>query len=245
MKRIFAIGGGEIRKNETLPIDKEIVIAANKQQPKLLFIPTASGDSIGYIKSVERLYREKLGCIVETLYLINGYTSTEEARERILSSDIIYVGGGNTKRMLTVWEQYSVDKALIEAYNKGIIMSGLSAGSICWFDSGHSDSNTIETGQKSPYITVKGLGLIQGIHCPHYNEGDRLETFHKKVYDTFKTGIAIDDLCAIDFMDNRFKILRASQASKAYKIYRTGTNLIREELKNDQNYRSLTQLFGK
>lgn len=244
MKRIIAIGGGEITDNETFNIDEKVVLAANKEVPKLLFIPTASGEPQGYIDSIQKIYGEKLGCEVKTLYLIEGKTSTDMAKEIILESDIIYVGGGNTKRMLEVWRQYSVDKALEEAYDKGVILSGLSAGSICWFNSGHSDSITYETGVKSPYIQVKGLGLISGLHCPHHNEDDRCQEFDKMVYLTGEIGIAIENNCAIDFYDDKYKIIKSNKSSKAYKIYRVGEKIIHKELTNTNEYKEISTLFS-
>ncbi|QUI25750.1 Type 1 glutamine amidotransferase-like domain-containing protein [Vallitalea pronyensis] len=241
---MIAIGGGEIRYDETLAIDKEIVLAANKEVPEILFIPTASGEPQGYVESIQKLYGQKLGCKVKTLYLLNNQTSSDEAREMILNTDIIYVGGGNTKRMLQVWKQYSVDKSLKEAYEKGVVLSGLSAGSICWFESGQSDSNTYEQGVKSPYIRLKALGLIPGLHCPHYNEDNRLEEFDKMVQESSEVGIAIENNCAIDFKSDEFRIIKSDKSSKAYRIYKVEDNLIHDELTNINEYKSIDRLFN-
>jgi len=124
MKRLFAIGGGELRLSETLEIDKKIVEASGKANPKLLFIPTASGEPIGYVESIQNIYGSILGCNVATLFLLDGKLTKEDIRRSILDSDIVYVGGGNTKLMMQVWRENEVDKVLIEAYEKGIILSG-------------------------------------------------------------------------------------------------------------------------
>ncbi len=170
---IFAIGGGEIKDLETFALDKKVVESTGKKNPKALFIPTASDEPQGYIDSFNYVYGEKLECSTDVLLLLEGKTSTEEARKRIMDADIIYVGGGNTRKMLQVWEKYEVDNSLKEAYESGKILSGLSAGSICWFKSGHSDSNSFDAENGWNYIRIEGINLIDAMHCPHYNEDIR------------------------------------------------------------------------
>ena len=157
MGKIVAIGGGEIgrpgTKIETLEIDTEIIKLTNKKNPKLLFIPTASNDSTGYYDVVKNYFGKKLGCDVSVLYLINETHTKKNIENKILSSDIIYVGGGNTLKMMTLWRKYEVDKILKKAYDNGIVMTGISAGSICWFNFGNSDSRKF-TSDSSKLIKV-------------------------------------------------------------------------------------------
>jgi dipeptidase E len=101
--------------------------------------------------------------------LIKEQPSKEQTRRKILSADIIYVGGGNTLQMMRVWRRLGIDKLLKKAYENGTVLCGISAGSICWFDSGHSDSMSFYSPKNWKYTNVRGLGLIRGIHCPHYN----------------------------------------------------------------------------
>lgn len=245
MKRIVAIGGGEIRLNETFEIDSQIVSAIQKSKPRVLFIPTASNEPDGYIQRINELYGTRLGCDVSTLFLIEGKTSKETARNMILSSDIIYVGGGNTKNMLKVWREYSVDDALKEAYEEGIVLTGLSAGSICWFESGHSDSNINDNGNDSSFIKLEALGLIQGIHCPHYNEKGRRTDFKKMILSTNEVGIALDNNCAIEFLDSNYRIIKSDIKAKAYKVYRSQGNIIEKELINTKEYKTIESLYIK
>ena len=134
MRKIIAIGGGEIGrpgvKNETLGIDREIIKLSGKENPKLLFIPTASGDALGYIESAQNHFGKKLGCKIDSLELIIKKYSKKEISDKILNSDIIYVGGGNTLKMMKVWRKFGVDALLEKAMKKGIDLSGLSAGSL-------------------------------------------------------------------------------------------------------------------
>ncbi len=168
-KAIVAIGGGEIRTRRTAAIDREIIRLSSKKNPKLLFIPTASSDSERYWKHVQDYFGKFLKCKTDVLFFIKEQPSTEQIRRKILSADIIYVGGGNTLMMMRLWRRLGVDKLLTSAYENGTVLSGISAGAICWFDSGHSDSMSFYNPRKWKYINVKGLGLISGIHCPHYN----------------------------------------------------------------------------
>lgn len=243
MGSIFAIGGGEISNLETFIIDKEIVKSSKKKNPKVLFIPTASDEPQEYIDTFNYVYGEKLQCEVDVLLLIEGKTNTEEAKNKIMKADIIYVGGGNTRMMLQVWKKYGVDNSLKEAYKNGKILSGLSAGSICWFKSGHSDSNSFDTENKWSYTRIEGLNLIDAMHCPHYNEDKREEDFNEKILEYDEIGIAIDNNCAIEFKDSYYKIHKSDIESKAFKVYQLEGKIIREELNNTTEYKSIDQLF--
>ena len=135
MKKIIAIGGGEIGRPgypiETTKIDKEIIKLTNKINPRLLFIPTASSDSELYFDCVTKHFGKKLKCKVDVLYLLKESPNLKEIKQKILNTDIIYVGGGNTALMLKTWKKYKIDKLIKQAYDKGVVLSGLSAGSIC------------------------------------------------------------------------------------------------------------------
>ena len=127
-KTIVAIGGGELYLNKTLPIDKYIVELSGKKNPVALFIPTASGEPNGYIEAFNQVYGTKLGCLTDVLKIITEDPTDGEIKEKIASADIIYVGGGNTAKMMETWERRNVGFYLKEAYEKGTILAGLSAG---------------------------------------------------------------------------------------------------------------------
>lgn|SRR5690554_447628 len=211
---IITIGGGEINTGETRKIDQFIVDAAKKENPKLLFIPTASNDAPGYIDTVKSVY-ENLGCTVNSLCLVSSKYKDSVIEDLIMSADIIYIGGGNTKKMMKVWKKYKVDQYLIEAYKKGVIMSGLSAGAICWFKVGHSDSEFIEGKKDADHIIVEGLGLIPYAVCPHYNEPER-KSFDKMVKDLPFASIALEDNTALVYENNDFRIIRSDNTKDAY-----------------------------
>lgn len=173
---IVAIGG--YKKNRgakgepfdtPLRIDKQIVGLTGKDTPRVLFIPTATCDDETYVKAVEAVYAGKLGCTVEVLWLIKKKPTHLEVADKIRRADIIYVGGGNTLMMMNLWRRLGVDKLLKEAYERGAVCCGVSAGSICWFEYGVSDSRQFKNPKSHEYIRVKGLGILKGMHCPHYD----------------------------------------------------------------------------
>jgi dipeptidase E len=234
-RTIVAIGGGEIRTRGTAAIDREIIRLANKKNPKLLFIPTASSDSERYWKHVQEYFGKFLKCKTDVLFLIKERPSREQIRNKILSADIIYVGGGNTLMMMRLWRRLGVDKLLVQAYQSGTVLSGISAGSICWFDSGHSDSMSFYNPRKWQYINVKGLGLINGINCPHYNGMTRgvprRKHFRDMIRKTGGVGIAIENNCAIEFIEGRFyKVVRSKSYARAYRVYKSGGDVVAEQI---------------
>lgn len=246
---VVAIGGGEIRKSETLKIDKEIIKLSGKKHPKVLFIPTASSDSEGYWNVIQRYYGKKLKCKMDVLFLIKEKPSKKAIKEKISSADIIYVGGGNTLMMMKLWRKLGIDKILMFAYKKGTVLCGISAGSICWFESGHSDSMSFYDPKNWDYINVKGLGLIEGVHCPHYDSHTynrrRKNDFHKMMKKFGVIGIAIDNNCAITFVDGKYKVINSKKSAGAYTVYKKSGKLISKEIKKSPSYKDLSDLYIK
>jgi len=249
MQKIIAIGGGEIGRPgfpvETTSVDKEIIKLTGKKNPKLLFIPTASSDSEGYYKTVEKHFGKKLRCKTDVLYLIKSKQFKKEIENKILNSDIIYVGGGNTSKMMKIWKKNGVDKILVKACKKGIVMSGLSAGSICWFKYGNSDSRKF-TDPDADLIRVKGLGLINALHCPHYNiEAYRRPDLKKMMRKTSGVAIALDNCSAIEVVDDKYRIILSKKTANAYKVYWKKNKFYEEIIRKDKKFNLLSELLAK
>lgn len=247
--KIVAIGGGEIGRPgfpvETTHIDKEIIELTGKSKPKLLFIPTASSDSEGYTKVVEKHFGANLGCKVDTLFLIKQKLSRKEIGDKILGSDIIYVGGGNTLKMMNVWRKYGVDKLLIKAGEKGVVLSGLSAGGICWFRSGSSDSRRF-THPKADLIKVNGINLVPVLFCPHYDfEKDRKPELKRLMKKTSGIAIAVDNCCAIEIIDDTYRIISSKKTANAYKVYWKKRKYYEEVIEKTVELLSLNDLVQK
>lgn len=226
MGKIVCIGGlnglknenGEFISYEPRKVDKEIIKLSNKIHPNVLFIGTASKEREDYFNTFSVAYKS-LGANIEVLRILNNELTPNEILDKILLSDIIYVGCGNTRFMLEKWKEKGVDIALKKAHDKGIVLAGMSAGSYCWFDYN--------------YDLIQGLGFINAVNCVHYNRKD--EIAKKKFYDVIQNknmiGIALDDCVALEVIGNEFKIIKNNENVKAYKIYFDGEKFIEEELK--------------
>lgn len=247
---MIAIGGGEIGRPgfpiETTKIDKEIIKLTNKKNPVLLFIPTASGDSEGYFATVEKYFGRKLGCKTDVLYLTKAKLSNDKVKSKILSADIIYVGGGNTFKMMKIWKRFGVDKILQEAYEKGIVLSGLSAGAICWFKYGNSDSLKMKD-KKAPSIKVSGLGFISALFCPHYDfEKYRKPELKKMMLKNSLIAIAIDNCCAIEIIDDTlYKIISSKDSANAYRVFWSKSKFYHELIPKSKELKTLNNLLDK
>lgn len=205
MGKIVAIGGGEVRNLETLAIDSKILELSGVDIPRVLFLPTASMDAEEYIESFERVYIEELGADATTLRLWVKKPSKEEVRARILESDIIYVGGGDVEKMFKKWKEYGVDKVLKEAYEKGIVMSGLSAGAVCWCNNIYIDFE-VEGGGVG-YKFYKGLNLVD-INLGVHRDEDKVGMKHlDESRDKSDKWILLDNNSAIEVVDDQYKIL--------------------------------------
>lgn len=219
MKRIVAIGGGELREKTTLEIDTFIASLVKNPEKRTyaLFIPTASHDSKPYFNTFRKTYTSVLDCKVDVAITTKGEMSMDHVAEKFAKADIIYVGGGDTAYMMQEWAKSGVDKLIFDAYERGVVICGLSAGAICWFEKAHSDYLKME-GESQEYAVLDGYGLLDGICVPHYSEQDRIESFEKMSKD-YDRAICIENDCGVYFEDG--KLVGAVGKGKAY-IYTKG-----------------------
>lgn len=247
--KIVAIGGGEIGRPgfsiETEQIDKEIIKLSGVKHPKLLFIPTASSDSEGYVEVVKKYFGERLRCNVDVLYLLNKVLSKQDIKRKILGADIIYVGGGNTLKMMRVWKKYGIDKLLKLAVKKGVVLSGVSVGAVCWFKYANSDSRKFGN-SKAPLIKVRCLNLLPALCCPHYDvETKRKASLKGMMKNTPGVAIALDNCSAIEIVDNQYKILISKATAKAYRVFWSKGKFFHESLLADGIFHPLSELTRK
>lgn len=243
---IVAIGGGEIKDGETLALDRHIVAATGRKRPRALFLPTASGDAAGYIETFHRVYGEQLGCRTEALTLLRNRPSQAAIRRKILGADLVYVGGGNTLRMMRLWRRTGVARLLLEAGRRGTILSGLSAGAICWFAHGHSDSLRIARADKrAGFIRVTALGLVDALFCPHYHREKRERSLARQVMAHRQVALACDDRAAIEIVGDRWRLLTCGRPAKAYRLAPGPTSPHIERLPGDGRFRPLVQLLSR
>ena len=194
IKQIIAIGGGGFGRNPGEGIiEKYIVNQSEKEKPNICFIPTATGDNEAYKVNFYSTF-SKLNCSPTHL---DFFKRTPNLKELCLSQDIIFVGGGNTKSMLAVWKDWGLVNILKKAYEKGTIMCGVSAGAICWFEYGITDS------WEDELKIINCLGFVPGCCCPHYDgEKDRQPSVHSFIdKNLIDSCYAVEDGAAIHFKD--------------------------------------------
>lgn len=232
---IFAISGGDIRYDETINFDKFNLELVGKSKVNVLFIPTASNDALPYCESIESLYGKKFGCNVDNLLLINNPPTDELINEKISTADIIYVGGGNTLSMMRYWKKYNLDTKFKNLSNTDKILTGLSAGAICWHEFGHSDSRK---SKNSDYIKVKALGLKSGMFCPHMDTEKREQDFIKKLENSSVFGLGCDEKTALWYSDDNRVFVKTNEANSKVKLFtKNKGKLIVEEFGNNSELR--------
>ncbi len=240
--KIVAIGGGELGDGDTLSIDKHIVELTGKTRPNAMFIPTASSDSRDYAAAFARIYGEQLGCTVDVLYLLGDAPSHTSLTERISNADLIYVGGGNTLKLMRRWRTLGVDTLLLEAAARNTVLCGLSAGELCWFQYGHSDSMSFYHPDDWDYIRVKCLGLLPFTACPHYDGENRHANFQKLIAREGGIGIALDDCAAFEVADDHYRIITSREGAGAYRVERARGKAVQTPIPVQVDFQPLNSL---
>lgn len=255
LQRIIAIGGGEIGRPkedgigyypaETNTIDLEILRLTNKKFATLLFIPTASDDSKGYTETAMKHFKQIGFASVDVLFLLDESLTKKQIQEDIFSHDAVYIGGGNTLKMMKIWRKLGVDGILKNALKKGVILSGLSAGAICWFSQGISDPERFTSGNKKS-AKITGLGFINAVHCPHYDTDPRLQAEVKSsMMHSNKVAICLDNCAALEVIGNEYRIIKGKPSAKARKVYWKNGAYFEEEIKASDSFKNLDDLLSK
>ena len=212
-KQIVAIGGGGFGRNKSSNlIEKYIINLSGKKIPKICFLPTATGDNDTYIVRFYSVFT-RLNCIPTH---IEFFKRTIDIHTHIMKQDIVFVGGGNTKSMLAIWNDWGMSSLLNDAYNSGVIMSGVSAGAICWFTRGITDS------WENKLKILPCLDFINGTCCPHYDEEPSRIPYVKKILlkKQITNCISIEGGSAMHFIDGKpFKNLSFLNNKNAYNVF--------------------------
>ena len=198
MSRVICIGGGEIKNRETLAIDEYIAAEAKKAAGERracgLFIPTASHDCMPYYNTFHKVYTGIFDIKTDVALTVGREFDREKMAAKFARADFIYVGGGNTVYMLEQWKKTGLTELIRAAFKRGVLIAGLSAGAICWFEDMYSDSVV-----EGEYAMYSGLGWIKGKISPHYNE--RTLDFDETVlYNRFRAW-GIENNAALEFSD--------------------------------------------
>jgi len=211
-RQIIPIGGGGFyRDAENLELEKYVIRQTGVEHPRVAFVPTASGEPDHYVASFYAAFL-KLGCRPSVLTF---FKRTPDLRSLLLDQDVIYVGGGNTKSLLALWRDWGVVEILREAWESGIVLTGVSAGAICWFEQGLTDS--FADGLRP----LDGLGFLAGSCCPHYDgEPQRRPSYHRLLSSgEISAGIAIEDWTGVHFKGREiFKVMSSKRGARAYSM---------------------------
>ena len=210
--QIIAIGGGGFyRDSENLALEQYIVRQTGAAEPRVAFVPTASAEPDNYLVGFYTSFL-KLGCRPSHLSF---FKRTPDLRSYLLNQDVIYVSGGNTKSMLAVWREWGVPEILREVWQSGIVLTGVSAGAICWFEQGLTDS------WADDLRPLDCLGFLPGSCCPHYDgEPKRRPLYHQLLASgAIFAGVAIEDWAAVHYQGTGLhRVVSSKAGARAYSV---------------------------
>ncbi|MGO8905233.1 MAG: Type 1 glutamine amidotransferase-like domain-containing protein [Solirubrobacteraceae bacterium] len=223
---IVAMGGGGFTMEPTNPLLDDYVLGlARVQLPRVVFLPTASGDTTAQINAFKARFGDRT-CVAEHLSLFRLRESRRPLEEVVLGADVIYVGGGSMRNMLAIWHAHELDRLLVEAWRSGTVLAGLSAGAMCWFQGGITRSS-------GPPEPIAGLGLLEGSLTVHADgEPERLPVWLAAVRDgTLPGGWALDDGVGLLFRGTQLEhVVSSRPGASAQRVDAIAGELVRHRL---------------
>lgn len=223
---IVAMGGAEFSmrpENEALH-DYVLAQTPSKAAPRICLLPTASGDPHDQIVSFHAAM-ERRGCAVSAISLFRLGAAPVDLAEHLLSQDVIYVTGGSMVNLLALWREHRIDVIMRLAHERGIVLCGYSAGSMCWFDQG------VTRGGGEP-AAAAGLGLLAGSHCVHYSQDPGRRDAYRRLVAAGRIppGLALDDHAAALMRDGELvEAVRSRETSSAFRVGLDGSGGASEE----------------
>jgi peptidase E len=213
-RHIVGLGGGGDTPEQSQRLYEYVAGVTGKPRPRMLYVPTAIGDDPEGIVA----FYERFGSMVEPAHLRTFPWPPENLRELILGQDAICVNGGNTANMLAIWRVHGIDALLREAWESGVVLWGASAGMICWFEAGVTDSFGPQLGG------MDCLGFVPGSACPHYDGEERRRPRYRELIDGgFPEGVAADDGVGIHYVGTEIaEIVTCRPGAAAYRVTRDG-----------------------
>ena len=231
MKTIIAIGGGELRERTTMKIDEYIASLAKahagENRANALFIPTASHDYMPYYNTFHKVYTGTFNIKTDVALSVFKDVDMDKMRAKFEKADVIYVGGGDTVFMIEHWKKSGLLPLIQDAYNRGVILAGLSAGAICWFSDIYTDSEMVNGDGVEKYSMYQGLGWLQGKISPHY--AARMLDFDQIVCYNGDCAYGIEDNAGL-VIENGEIVGSLSSGGKAWRLMRKDGKLEKEEI---------------
>jgi dipeptidase E len=205
-------GGGFTMEPDNPALDIFVLGLANVDEPRICFLPTASGDPEASVIGFYAAFGDRR-CEPTHLSLFRLHGQDISLRDHLLAQDIIYVGGGSMRNMLAIWREHQLDRIMREAWERGIVLCGLSAGSMCWFEAGISKSGGLPG-------RVDGLGFLPGSQSVHYSaEPDRRDAYFAAVREGMPPGYGVDDGAGLLFRDRELvEIVSSRPEARAYRV---------------------------
>lgn len=223
-RQIVALGGGGFSQEPDNPaLDRYILSLVARERPRVAFVPTASGDADGYVERFYTAFRS-LDCEPSHLGLFR--REITDLREFVLAQDIIYVGGGNTLNMLALWRLHGLDRIFREAYERGVILAGISAGALCWFKEGTTDS----LGALTKLECLGFLPFSLSVH--HDAEPTRRPIFKRMIgEEALAPGYGVDEGAALHLVDGELaRVVTSRPEAGACWVAKRGSEVVEEPL---------------
>jgi dipeptidase E len=221
-RRIVGLGGAGETDEQTDALMRYLLDLTGKERPRVCYVPTASADAAD---AIVRTY-DRLGRLAEVSHLPLFPWPPEDARGLLLGQDLVFVGGGNTANMLAIWRVHGIQGFLREAWEAGVLLAGWSAGMICWFESGVTDSF-------GPGLTAMDcLGWLPGSACPHYDgEELRRPRYRELIAGGLAPGLAADDSVGVRYDGTEaVEVVTARAGATAYRVDADGETALRARL---------------
>jgi dipeptidase E len=210
-QQIVGLGGGGDTPEQTRALLAHALSLTGKERPRVTFVPTAMGDADAPVVA----FYERCAGLGELAHLKFHPWPPAGLRELVLGQDAIFVGGGNSANMLAIWRVHGFDRVLREAWEQGVVLCGWSAGMICWFEAGVTDSFGPQLeGMRD------GLAFLPGSACPHYDGEERRRPVYRSLVDAgFPSGYAADDGVGLVYQGTELvEVVTAREGSTAYRV---------------------------
>ena len=243
MRQVVAFGGGGFSQESGNPLLDDYVLGlTGSAEPRVCFLPTASGDADHYLVRFYNAFRDRSR--PSHVSLFRRERGVSDIRSHLLAQDVIYVGGGSLISLLGVWRAHGVDTMLREAYEEGVILCGLSAGSLCWFAEAVS-------GYQGEVSRVPALGLLPHSNAVHYGDGSRRGAFRRHLLEGMPAGYAAEDGSALRFVEGELvEVVSSRPGARAYRLECRGsevleTGLAARYLGHDEDTPAIVPLAGR